>query len=129
MAIGYSNGAVCIYDIENRDTIQPQHSNDNSIVELQWNPGENLLLALHDDGQMVMYSPESKGEKAIMTFEKISTGIHSIGWLDRVSGDIVTSSNKLGALRLWNASKDAPKQMIKVTPHGIVCIKPFFGHS
>ena len=45
-------------------------------------------------------------------------------WVDNVSGDIITSTNKVGALRLWNASNENPKEMIKVGPHGISTIVP-----
>ena len=59
-----------------------------------------------------------------MVFEKQGTGISSMGWVDNISGDIITSTVKVGALRLWNASNENPKDMIKVGPHGITCIMP-----
>lgn len=39
--------------------------------------------------------------------------------MDNISGDIVTSSSKVGALKVWNAANEAPKDMIKIGPHGI----------
>jgi hypothetical protein len=36
-----------------------------------------------------------------------------------LSGDFVTSTDKVGALKLWNVSQKAPKQIIKVGPTGI----------
>jgi hypothetical protein len=50
-----------------------------------------------------------------------------MSWVDNISGDIVTSTNKVGALRLWNASNPVPKDMIKVGPHGISSIFPIKG--
>ena len=47
-----------------------------------------------------------------------------MGWVDNISGDIITSTVKVGALRLWNASNENPKDMIKIGPHGITCIMP-----
>ena len=32
--------------------------------------------------------------------------VSGVGWVDNVSGDMITSSGKVGALRLWNASND-----------------------
>lgn len=64
-----------------------------------------------------------------MKFEKQSTGISSLAWVDNVSGDFITSSNKVGALKLWNAAHDSPKDMIKVSPHGIAFIEPMKGQS
>jgi hypothetical protein len=59
-----------------------------------------------------------------MKFEKQSVGISSFSWLDNISGDFITSSSKVGALRVWNAAHDSPKEMIKVGPHGLVTVEP-----
>jgi len=59
-----------------------------------------------------------------MKFEKQSTGISSLSWIDNISGDFVTSTNKVGALKVWNAANETPKDMIKVGPHGITTIIP-----
>jgi hypothetical protein len=74
---------------------------------------------------MVLYSAES--DSCVMKFEKQSTGISSLAWVDNVSGDFITSSSKVGALRIWNAAHDSPKDMIKVSPHGITLIEPMRG--
>jgi hypothetical protein len=39
-----------------------------------------------------------------MAFEKQNIGVSSALWIDKVSGDFVTSSRKTGALRIWNAA-------------------------
>ena len=44
--------------------------------------------------------------------------------MDNISGDILTSTPKVGALRVWNAANETPKDMIKVAPHGIQLIVP-----
>jgi hypothetical protein len=43
-------------------------------------------------------------------------------WVDNVSGDFVTSSTRVGALKIWNAAQAQPKEMIKVSRHGISSI-------
>lgn len=45
-------------------------------------------------------------------------------WMDNISGEIVTASTKVGALRIWSSASDTPKDMIKVGPHGIASIYP-----
>ena len=44
--------------------------------------------------------------------------------MDNISGDFISSTSKVGALRVWNAAHDNPKDMIKVGPHGISAIFP-----
>lgn len=63
----------------------------------------------------------------VMNFEKQATGISSLAWVDNISGDIITSTNKVGALKLWNAANEAPKDMIKVGPHGITTMQQIKG--
>ena len=57
-------------------------------------------------------------------FEKQTTGISSVQWVDTMSGDMITSTVKVGALKLWNAAHETPKDMLKVGPHGILTITP-----
>ena len=57
-------------------------------------------------------------------FEKQATGISSVRWVDTMSGDMITSTTKVGALKLWNAAHESPKDMLKVGPHGILTITP-----
>lgn len=77
-------------------------------------------MALSDKGDMMLASTEESEVKT--TFQKQQTGISSISWIDNISGDFISSTNKVGALRLWNAAHSEPKEMIKVGPHGILSI-------
>lgn len=36
-----------IMDYENKKTHRPQCANTTAIVELHWNPGEKMVVALH----------------------------------------------------------------------------------
>lgn len=92
------------------------------IVDITWSLSEDLFLVLYSDGNMRMYAfdvPEPQ-----LYFEKQATGISSAQWVDTMSGDIITSTIKVGALRLWNAAHPSPKDMLKVGPHGILTITP-----
>jgi len=39
-----------------------------------------------------------------MEFEKQQSGISKVCWLDNVSGDFVTTTARVGVLRIWNAA-------------------------
>lgn len=39
-----------------------------------------------------------------MDFETLTTGVSKACWVDNVSGDFITTSAKVGAIRIWNAS-------------------------
>jgi hypothetical protein len=84
-----------------------------------------LLIALFQNGIMGLISLESL--TFAMIFEKQPTGISAMAWVDSISGDIITSTSKVGALRLWSSANDSPKDMIKVGPHGITTIVPIKG--
>ena len=72
------------------------------VKDLAWNPGEDVFLAHYDDGQILLYNQEEPYPK--MEFENLNVGVSKVVWMDNVSGDFLTSSAKVGALRLWNAA-------------------------
>lgn len=45
--------------------------------------------------------------------------MNGICWRDDKSGDFITSTKKVGTLRLWNVAHKEPKQVIKVGSTGI----------
>lgn len=59
-----------------------------------------------------------------MEFESQPHGISNLCWMDNVSGDFITTSTKVGAIRIWNAAQAQPKEMIKVSRHGIISVIP-----
>ena len=52
-----------------------------------------------------------------------------IHWREDKSGDIVTASRKVGALRVWNVAQEQPKQVVKVGSHGVHAMKGLKGDS
>jgi WD40 repeat protein len=125
LALGCLEGHIFFYDMDTKQKSEVNKSCGENVVDLAWNPGDNLLIALFENGRMCMFSVESLTLAII--FEKQPTGISSCQWVDNISGDIITSTNKVGALRLWSASNENPKDMIKVGPHGISTIHPIKG--
>lgn len=39
-----------------------------------------------------------------MEFESSSSGISKVCWMDNISGDFITSSVRVGAIKIWNAA-------------------------
>jgi WD40 repeat protein len=64
-----------------------------------------------------------------MAFEKSSQDFTDFSWVDNISGDFITCSTKVGALKLWNASNASQKDTIKVVPQGIVSMHPMPGRQ
>ena len=85
-----------------------------------WNPGEDVFLALFKDGTLKLYGQDEKKHK--VEFEQSQQGISKVCWMDNISGDFLTSSTKVGAVKIWNASQSQPKEMIKVSKHGIISV-------
>ena len=52
-----------------------------------------------------------------------------MSWIYNMSGDFITCSLKVGALRVWNASQKTPKSTIKVGAIGIRTFEPFISDS
>lgn len=58
-------------------------------------------------------------------FERQGQGINCVSWIDNMSGDLVTSSPKIGALKVWNASHSRPRSTVKLGVTGVKSILPF----
>jgi len=87
---------------------------DSKPAAIKYNPGEDIFVHLFSNQHMVLISEDTK--EVQVEFEKQVNDITSVCWVDNVSGDFVTSTSKVGALRLWNAAHSKPKDMIKVGP-------------
>jgi WD40 repeat protein len=58
-------------------------------------------------------------EKPRTVFDRQTTGIQSLLWINDKSGDFITTSKTVGALRIWNVAQKSPKKMIKIVSSGI----------
>lgn len=70
LLVGRQNGYLYLYNIEKRtkEITYDAMSNSNGVVELMWNPGEDVFLALFKDGTLRLYAQDEKSHK--MEFEK-----------------------------------------------------------
>jgi WD40 repeat protein len=97
------------------------------VASIVWNPGENSFLAVMSEGSIFLFAEEYPTPK--MYYEKQNTGVAEAVWLDNISGDFLTCSKKVGALRIWNASSPTPKRIIKVSNFGICNVVPTFTNN
>jgi WD40 repeat protein len=95
------------------------------VADLSWDQGEDHLLVAFNDGSLFMidFNGLGAGTELKFYYVKQSVGINCISWRDDKSGDFITTTRKVGALRLWNVAHKEPKQVIKVGSHGIHSLK------
>ncbi len=91
--------------------------------DAQWNPGENYLLVCYQDNRMRLF--EAGSEKASFEFDPQGIGVRCIAWVNDMSGDFVTCTDKVGAIRVWAASQKTHKAVLKVGATGIRSISGF----
>lgn len=104
----------------------------SGVVDLSWDPNEDHLLVAFQDGSQVMvdFNGFTEGQTQLrFTYEKQSVGINCICWRDDKSGDFITSTKKVGTLRLWNVAHKEPKQIIKVGSTGIHFMRKLKGDT
>jgi hypothetical protein len=79
-------------------------SNKNKlpIEDLAWYIGENYVLVSYIDGSMRLFEMENEEEK--FSFERQGAGNKSLCWINNMSGDFITSTDKVGALRIFNVA-------------------------
>ena len=111
------DGTVVFYSIKSESEVRATHPEGLPVDDAQWNPAENYLLVGYRDGTLKLF--EADKTTASVTFERQSTGVRCIQWMYNMSGDFITSSEKVGALRVWNASQKASKTVAKVGATGI----------
>lgn len=58
-------------------------------------------------------------EKPRSVFERQSAGVQSLLWINDKSGDFISTSKTVGALKIWNVAQKTPKKMVKITSSGI----------
>ena len=98
---GCMEGTIYFGNSANKQVIKAKEDEIDAICDLAWNPGEDILIVVHASGKMRLYTKDATTPS--IKFEKQTNLITSVGWVDALSGDFITSSLSVGALRLWNA--------------------------
>ena len=97
-----------------RDEKQQQQQ---QVVEIAWDPLSTLYLLVAYQYEVVLWDIERK--ESINVFEKQNIPISSIAWLDWTAGNFMTTNQKNGVVRIWNASQVLPLESRKILDTGI----------
>lgn len=100
--------------MDGKKITKSEKDHELAIEDICWSLSEFLFLVVYSDGSMRLYEFEVPEPQIV--FERTSTGISSVSWLDTMSGDFLTATTKVGALRLWNAAHETSKDMLKIGP-------------
>eukprot|EP00826_Nyctotherus_ovalis_P013547 TRINITY_DN13688_c0_g1_i12.p1 TRINITY_DN13688_c0_g1~~TRINITY_DN13688_c0_g1_i12.p1 ORF type:complete len:273 (-),score=63.29 TRINITY_DN13688_c0_g1_i12:218-1036(-) len=109
--------------MKDKVSVTANHPDNLSIEDAQWHPAENYLIASFCNGEIKLF--EGFKETEMLTFDRQGTPVRTMNWVHDTSGDFITSSLKMGAIKLWNASQKTPKQTIKVGTKGIQTFEGF----
>ncbi len=118
-----NEGTVVFYTIKAASDVTSTHPESLPVEDAQWNPAENYLLVAYRGGTIKLFEASKSVESFV--FERETTGIRCLQWMYNMSGDFITTSEKVGAFRLWNASQKSSKGMVKVGVTGIRCFAGF----
>jgi len=114
--IGYESGVTEFYDNSKKQVLS-RHSHPVGVEDLAWYKGEDYALASYSDGTMCVF--EIGHDKPRNTFERQAAGIQSAFWMNDKSGNFITISKTVGALRIWNVAQKSPQKMIKIASVGV----------
>lgn len=96
---------------------------DNEITDMAWDKNEDHLIVSFGNGAMAMvdYGGFNEGQTnwKVMYEPQKSNKVNNIMWKDDKSGDFLTSTRRVGAIRVWNVASTQPKEIVKVGSHGI----------
>jgi WD40 repeat protein len=112
------------------DNLMPDYDANGNLVEvidegvinnIAWDPFEPNVLIGFSTGNMclIRYDGLTESTQVQLRFEEMSSGIDSMAWMRDKSGNFVTTSKKMGILRIWNVAQTTPKRVIKVAGFGI----------
>ena len=125
LACGCSNGSVLLLNLleggKGTQRMLQVADRTSPVVDLQWDRLSSIYLLVAYQTFVSLWDSETCTE--IHTFEKQSSGITAIAWLDWTAGNFVSTNSKNGILKIWNASqRQQPLQSIRVANSGILSI-------
>merc|ERR1719440_2238409 len=125
LLVGTAEGALDIWSQSTGKKVRivgKSKTSKDPVCDAQWDfLSEDYFLAAFGDGTHALYDFQSQRE--IMQFEKQSQCIRSMAWARSQPGNFLTSTDKVGVLKLWNVSQRQPLSQIKVGASGVNCIK------
>jgi WD40 repeat protein len=103
------------------------------VSDMSWDANEDHLIVAFSNGALAMldFGGFEEGQSAwkfLYEAQKVNK-VNKIVWRDDKSGDFITSSRKVGALKIWNVASNTPKETIKVGSHGIHQMRKISGDT
>eukprot|EP00405_Crypthecodinium_cohnii_P056845 CAMPEP_0206620410 /NCGR_PEP_ID=MMETSP0325_2-20121206/61586_1 /ASSEMBLY_ACC=CAM_ASM_000347 /TAXON_ID=2866 /ORGANISM="Crypthecodinium cohnii, Strain Seligo" /LENGTH=1243 /DNA_ID=CAMNT_0054143323 /DNA_START=54 /DNA_END=3781 /DNA_ORIENTATION=- len=127
LLVGVSDGSLQIYHMatsKKTSIVGKSKTSKDTVTDAQWDPlSEDYLIVAFNDGTLSLYDASSLQE--IHSFEPQAQPIKSIAWAKAQPGNFLTSTDRVGLLKLWNVSQRAPLSQIKVGSTGVNCVKAF----
>lgn len=87
------------------------------VIDLQWDQLSSIYILIAYSSFLSLWDTETCTE--VHSFDKQGIGISSIAWMSWTAGNFVSTNNKTGVLKVWNASQKQPVDSIKVGDSGI----------
>lgn len=114
--VGYADGVTEFYNNSSKTSIST-FKHTVAVEDVAWYRGESYALAAYCDGTMHVFEQDCSKPRNV--FERQSVGVQSVLWINNKSGDFITTSKTVGALKIWNVAQKTPKKMIKIVSSGI----------
>mmetsp|Transcript_14494 Transcript_14494/g.14108 ORF Transcript_14494/g.14108 Transcript_14494/m.14108 type:complete len:125 (-) Transcript_14494:70-444(-) len=80
LAVGCQDGTLAIINRQTKVLVKGNEPDEDPIVDLAWNPGEDLIVVVHASGKMRLYTV--KGGTPYIKFEKQANLISAVNWVD-----------------------------------------------
>lgn len=127
LIVGTSEGSLHVHLVatgKKTHILGKSKTSKDAVTDAQWDPlSEDYLLVSFQDGSLALYDVSSSTE--IHTFDIQSQPVKSIAWAKAQPGNFLTSTERVGVLKLWNVSQRTPLSQIKVGHSGVNCLKAF----
>ena len=125
VAVACSGGKVYVFDMASKNSYKLFDSSQSSpaeVVDLEWDKLSSQYLLIAYDHWMQLWDATSS-YSLIQSFDRQSTKVTSICWLDWAPGSFLSANEKTGILKMWNASSKAPMDSIRVTTGGVLSMQ------
>ena len=124
VAVACNGGRVYIFDMASKNSYKLFDSSQSSpaeVVDLEWDALSSQYLLIAYEHWIQLWDATSYALS--QSFERQSTKITSICWLDWAPGSFLSANEKTGVLKLWNASGKTPLDSIRVTTGGVLSMQ------
>jgi WD40 repeat protein len=101
IAAGCSDGSIVFF---NSLTKKGSLCKSKTAVEdIQWNPHEDYILVCYKGGYLKVI--ELMQTEECSNFDRQGQGIKSIAWINNMSGDFLSATEKVGTIKVWNVAQ------------------------